>query len=141
MTKVVRDLLSAVNSGEPSALLSLDISAAFDTLDHHRLLSRAHELFGFSDMFLKWMLSYLSDRQHCVAIVGCRSSFVTSISGVPQGSVLVTFLFSIFTSPVGNIIDSFGVTYHQYADDTQPYTTIKLTSFDKLTSLSACAMR
>ena len=122
-------------------LLSLDISAAFDTLDHHRLLSRTHELFGFSDMFLKWMKSYLSDRQHCVAIGGCRSSFVTSITGVPQDSVLVPFLFSIFTTPVGHFIDSFGVTYHQYADDTQLYTTIKLASFDKLASLSACAMR
>ena len=64
MTMVVSDLLSAVDSGEPSALLSLDISATFDTLDHHR----AHELFGFSDMVLKWMQSYLWDRQHCVAI-------------------------------------------------------------------------
>ena len=70
MTKVVSDLLSAVDSGEPSALLSLDISAAFNTLDHHRLLSRAHELFRFSDMVLKWMQSYLSDRQHCVAVGG-----------------------------------------------------------------------
>ena len=54
---VVSDLLSAVDGGEPSALLSLEISAAFDTLDHHRLLSRAHELFGFSDSVLKWMQS------------------------------------------------------------------------------------
>ena len=58
MTKVVSDLLSAVDGGEPSALLSLDISAAFDTLDHHRLLSREHELFGFFDLALKWMQSY-----------------------------------------------------------------------------------
>ena len=49
MTKIVSDLLSAVDGGESSALLSLAISAAFDILDHHRLLSRAHELFGFSD--------------------------------------------------------------------------------------------
>ena len=57
--KVVSDLLSVVDGGEPSPLLSLDISAAFDTLDHHHLLSHAHELFGFSDSVLKWMQSYL----------------------------------------------------------------------------------
>ena len=90
-------------------------------------------------MVLKWMQSYLSDRQHCVAIGGCRSSFVTSLTGVPQGSVLGPFLFSMFKTTVGNIIDSFGVTYHQYADDTQLYTTIKLSSSDKLASLSAWA--
>ena len=55
MTKVVSDLLSAVDGCEPSALLSLDISGEFDTLNHHRLLSRAHEVFGVSDSVLKWM--------------------------------------------------------------------------------------
>ena len=112
MTKVVSDLRSAVDGGEPSTLLSLDISAAFDTLDHHPLLPHAHELFGFTDSDIKWMQSYLSDPP---------------------------FLFFIFTTPVGNIIDSFGVTYHQYADDMQLYTTLKLSSSDKLASLSACA--
>ena len=105
----------------------------------HRLPSRAHELFGFSDSVLKWMQSYLSDRQHCVAVGGCRSTFVTNLTGVPHSSVLDPFLFSIFTTPVGNIIDSLGVIYHQYADDTQLYTTIKLSSSDMLASLSACA--
>jgi len=48
MTKVVSDLLTNVDSGSPSLLLLLDISAAFDTLIHKRLLQRAQDLFGFT---------------------------------------------------------------------------------------------
>ena len=58
---------------------------------------------------------------------------------VPHGIVLCPFLFSIFTTPVGNFINSFSVTFHHYTDNTQLYTTIKLISSDKLASLSACA--
>jgi len=52
MTKVVNDILLAVDSGKPSTLLSLDISAAFDMLDHTRLLQNASELFGLNNHVL-----------------------------------------------------------------------------------------
>ena len=54
-TKVVSHVLSAVDSGELSVLLCLDISAAFDTLDHRLLLSQAHQLFGISVIVLGWL--------------------------------------------------------------------------------------
>ena len=117
MTKVVSDLLSAVDGGEPSALLSLYISAAFIPLHQccvrHLGPSLSSVLRAWAirlfDSVLKSMQSYLSDHQHWVAMGGCRSTFVTNLTGVPQTSVLDSFLFSIFTTPVGNIIDSFGI--------------------------------
>jgi len=68
MTKVVSDLLSNVDSGSPSLLLLLDISAAFDTLNHKRLLQRAQDLFGFSGQSILWLKSYLLDHRSLVSM-------------------------------------------------------------------------
>ena len=137
-TKVVSDVLTATVGRTPSVLLSLDISAAFDTLDHRRLLERAKDLFGFDGVALKRLSSYLSGRKHYVSVGGRRSSTVTMSSGVPQGSVLGPLLFFVSTTPVGALISSFGISYHQYADDTQLYTAISSTP-GCMENLSACA--
>ena len=139
MTKVVNDLLTAVDSGKPTVLLSLDISAAFDMLDHDRLLNRATELFGLSGQVINWLESYLTGRTSYVSIGNRRSSTVNCTTGVPQGSVLGPLLFSIFTSPVSHLISSFNVLCHQYADDTQLYTSIDLSSDHDIINLSDCA--
>jgi Reverse transcriptase (RNA-dependent DNA polymerase) len=93
MTKVVNDLLMAVDSGKPTVLLSLDISAAFDMLDHDRLLNHATELFGLSGQVINWLESYLTGRTSYVSIGNCCSSTVNCSTGVPQGSVLGPLLF------------------------------------------------
>ena len=67
MTRVVSDLLSTTDSKTPSVLVTLDISVAFDTLDHRRLLDRSKELFGFDDTILQWLSSYLSGRSQFVS--------------------------------------------------------------------------
>ena len=81
--------------GLPSFLLSLDISAVFDTLDHKQLLEQAQSLFGLSDTVLDWIGSCLSDRQQHVSILPSPS--VKPTQYVPQGSVLGPPLFSIIT--------------------------------------------
>ena len=139
MTKVVNDLLLTVDDGCPSVLLSLDISAAFDTLSHCRLLDRAEELFGVTGLAKAWLCSYLSGRSHYVAFGGKQSAIVPSLSGVPQGSVLGPLLFCIFTTPVGSVISDYNIAYHQYADDLQLYTSISTsTTSNGLSVLTEC---
>jgi len=59
MTRVVNDLLTNVDCEKLSVLLSLDISAAFDTLDHDMLLQRSGELFGLSGRVNEWLRTLL----------------------------------------------------------------------------------
>jgi hypothetical protein len=121
LNRTLNDVYQSIDHGEPTLLVSLDLSAAFDTIDHSSLLSRLNTSFGVSDTALSWLASYLSGRSQAVRI-GSESSPTTNCElGVPQGSVLGPILFSIFVSPVGHLVSSHQVKHQQYADDTQLY--------------------
>ena len=103
-----------------SVLVLLDLSAAFDTIDHAILLQRLEQLISIKGTALK-------------------SSVHTKVNhGVPQGSVLGPILFSIYMLPLGNIIRTHSVNFHCYADDTQLYLSIKPEQSNQLTNLQAC---
>ena len=102
-------------------LITLDISAAFDTIDIAILLDRLCCYFGVTGMPLKWIGSYLEQRKQYVRLNGVESAIVSLQAGVPQGSVLGPVLFSAFLAPLANVIDLFGISHHQYADDTSLY--------------------
>ena len=109
----------AAANAKISALVGLDISAAFDTNDHDVLCCRLESQFGVVGAVSSWLRSYLRARQQFVRL-GRHSSPMTQWDcGVPQGSVLGPLLFTAYVSAVGELIESYGVSYHQFAHDTQ----------------------
>jgi len=121
LVRVVNDLLNVVDGGSGSMLTLLDLSAAFDTIDHEILLKRLDHSFGISGKALDWFKSYLGGRKQKVVLNNQESKPFDLECGVPQGSVLGPILFVLYISPVSKIFSRFGLAYHQYADDTQLY--------------------
>jgi hypothetical protein len=99
----------------------LDLSAAFDTIDHRILLHRLENWFGVSGSALGLLSSYLTGRSQSVIINGHCSPSEPLATGVPQGSVLGPLLFTIYTTPVAHLIQGQSFSFHLYADDTQIY--------------------
>ena len=118
---IQNDILKALDSNRCVLMVLLDLSAAFDCLDHNILLSRLQSEFSVTGAALKWFSSYLSNRIMTVDIEGEKSSPRDLLFGVPQGSVLGPTLFTDYIYPLGNIARSHEVTPHFYADDTQLY--------------------
>ena len=119
LLRVVNDLLNAMDEDKISVLLLLDLSAAFDTIDHQILLSRLGTVFGIRSTALRWFRSYLLDRNQCVVVNNSASSSSPVMFGVPQGSVLGPVLFVLYTTPLSDIIANHSVNYQLFANDTQ----------------------
>ena len=125
LLKVHNDILRALDRGDCVFLVLLDLSAAFDTVDHSVLKDRMSQEFGVSDNALNWLLSYMGDRHQAVLVRGVESEDRILRCGVPQGSVLGPELFKDYIAPLADLIHSHGIEFHGYADDTQLYTTFK----------------
>ena len=119
MTKVMSDIIMAADAGNVTLLPLLDLSAAFDTVDHAILLQRLHTTHCVTGKVLDWLRSYLFRRYQSVQFAEETSAPVLVLHGVPKSSVLGPLLFITYTSDIPGIITSEGLLCMCYADDTQ----------------------
>ena len=93
LSKVHNDINLNIDNGKVTALTLLDLSAAFDTIDHNILITRLSTWYGISGTALSWFTSYLTDRQQAIKIGNCFSDMLPTSCGIPQGFCFGAFAF------------------------------------------------
>ena len=102
-----------------TALVLLDLSAAFDTIDHDTLIDCLTSWFSVGSTVLGWFTSYLKGRCQVTKVGSTLSEHQDLIYGVPQGPAPGPLLFSLYTTPLSKFTGShFGIKFYFYADDT-----------------------
>ena len=120
MCKIYNDLVIRKCKGDCTLLVLLDLSAAFDTVDHKILINDLIRL-GIGGKVLDWFSSFLNNRSFNVVVGKEISDSGKMTTGVPQGSILGPVLFIIYTIDLYYLLQSLEVECHFYADDTQIY--------------------
>ena len=119
--KIHNDILRTLDTRKGIIMVMLDMSAAFDTIEHSTLLDRLRSRIGLRDAALQWFASYHDQRTQAVKIENSTSEPVILRFGAPQGSLMGAEEYKIYTLQVGNILRHHDLEYHIYADDSGIY--------------------
>ena len=104
LLKVTNDIALALDKNKAAFLIMLDLSAAFDTIDHDIFIHRLEHGFGIKGTALKWFSSYISGRKFRVSVGGMFSDYFDLNYGVPQGSIIGPRVFTMYSHNVASII-------------------------------------
>ena len=124
-----------MDSGKTTALVLLDLSAAFGALDDSSIIELLSGWYGISGTALNWVRSYLSNRVQRVKLLDKLGEPFKTDYGVSQGSVLGPLLFTLYTTPLSSVISRQNICHHLYADDTQIYLSLSKTDPEMSPSL------
>ena len=138
---VMNDVIRNIDDGKVVSLVLLDLSAAFDTVDHEILLEVLHKRFLLDDIPLSWFRSYLTGRTQSISVNGVQSARSSIACSVPQGSVLGATQFISYTADVVEVFQHNSVLHHLFADDKQLYSATTIAEIDATRKrLSRCIL-